>query len=135
MGASALALLGYAAWTILLVTCIGLHRSSLTLSGQRAANSFKPDGSDVSGFGQRLARAHANCYENLPIFATIVLTAIATGHGSITDPLAPWALLARAAQSTTHILSTSVPAVMVRFTFFLVQVVIQISWLVALFRA
>jgi uncharacterized MAPEG superfamily protein len=135
MGPSALAVLGYAAWTILLVTCIGLQRGTLTLSGRRAPNSFKTDGSDVSPFGQRLARAHANCYENLPIFGAIVLTAIATGHSSITDPLAPWVLIARVAQSTTHIVSTSSPAVMVRFTFFLAQIVIEIGWLIALFAA
>jgi uncharacterized MAPEG superfamily protein len=135
MGPSALAVLGYAAWTILLVTCIGLQRGTLTLSGRRAPNSFKTDGSDVSPFGQRLARAHANCYENLPILGAIVLTAIATGHSSITDPLAPWVLIARVAQSTTHIVSTSSPAVMVRFTFFLAQIVIEIGWLIALFAA
>jgi uncharacterized MAPEG superfamily protein len=132
MGPSALALLGYTAWTILLVICIGLQRGMLTLSGQRAPNSFKTDGTDVSPFGQRLARAHANCYENLPIFGAIVLTAIATGHSSVTDPLAPWLLAARICQSSTHLLSTSSPAVMVRFTFFLVQMLIQIWWLIAL---
>lgn len=135
MGPSAVALLGYAGWTILLVTCIGLQRGALTLSGQRAPNSFRTDGTDISPFGQRLARAHANCYENLPIFAAIVLAAIATGHSSITDPLAPWALTARIAQSTTHVLSTSSPAVMIRFTFFLVQILIEIWWLIRLFSA
>jgi uncharacterized MAPEG superfamily protein len=135
MGPSALALLGYAAWTILLVTCIGLQRGALTFFGQRAPNSFKTDGTDISPFGQRLARAHANCYENLPIFGAVVLTAIATGHSSITDPLAPWALAARVAQSMTHLSSTSSPAVMVRFTFFLIQMVILIWWIIALFSA
>jgi uncharacterized MAPEG superfamily protein len=135
MEPSAVALLGYAGWTILLVTCMGLQRGALTLSGQRAPNSFKTDGTDISPFAQRLARAHANCYENLPVFAAIVLTAIATGHNSVTDPLAPWVLLARMAQSVTHILSTSSPAVMIRFTFFLVQMLIMIWWLIALFSA
>jgi len=135
MEPSAVALLGYAAWTIVLVTSIGLQRGMLTLSGQRAPNSFKTDGTDISEFGQRLARAHANCYENLPIFAAIVLTAVVTGHSSVTNPLAPWFLMARIAQSVTHILSTSSPAVMVRFTFFLVQIVIMIWWLLSLFGA
>lgn len=135
MEASVVALLGYAGWTILLVTCIGLQRGMLTLSGQRTPNSFKTDGTDISPFGQRLARAHANCYENLPIFAAIVLTAIVTGHSSVTNGLAPWVLMARIAQSITHILSTSSPAVMIRFTFFLIQMLIQIWWLIALFGA
>lgn len=135
MGPSAAAVLAYAGWTIFLVTCIGLQRGALTLSGRRAPNSFKTDGTDISPFGQRLARAHANCYENLPVFAAIALTAIATGHGAITDTLAPWVLISRIAQSTTHVLSTSSPAVMIRFTFFLLQILIEIWWVILLLGA
>ncbi|HZR80897.1 MAG TPA: MAPEG family protein [Candidatus Binatia bacterium] len=134
MTTSATALLVYAAWTLALVVAIGVLRSTLTLSGRRAANSFAPTGDDVSPFSARLCRAHANCYESLPAFAAIVLVAIVSGHAAITDPLAPWAVAARIGQSTTHIASTSVPAVMLRFTFFLVQVVIQVWWIVRLFE-
>ena len=80
MSPSLLALLGYAAWTLVLLVGIGALRSGLTLSGQRAANSFRPDGSDVSEFSGRLSRAHANCYESLPAFAAIVLVAVVSGH-------------------------------------------------------
>ena len=135
MSPSLLALLGYAAWTLLLLLGIGALRSSLTLSGARAANSFRPDGSDVSPFSERLCRAHANCYESLPAFAAIVLVAAVSGNGAITDGLAPWALLARVGQSTTHLLSTSPQAVTVRFGFFLVQVVVQVWWVVQLLGA
>ena len=59
MSASAIALVGYAAWMLFLVGIIAVLRGSLTLSGQRAANSFGVDGSDVSPFSNRLCRAHA----------------------------------------------------------------------------
>ena len=134
MSVSAIALVGYAAWTLLLLGMLAVLRSSLTLSGQRAANSFGVDGSDVSPFSNRLCRAHANCYESLPVFATLVLVAITTGHAAITDALALWALVARVGQSTTHLISTSSLAVQVRFGFFLAQFLIQVWWAVSLLR-
>jgi uncharacterized MAPEG superfamily protein len=135
MSVSAIALVGYAAWTLFLLGMLTVLRSSLTLSGQRAANSFGVDGSDVSPFSNRLCRAHANCYENLPVFAALVLVAITSGHAGITDALAPWALAARLGQSITHLISTSSLAVQVRFGFFLAQVLIQAWWAVSLLRA
>jgi uncharacterized MAPEG superfamily protein len=111
-----------------LLGIIAVLRSSLTLSGQRAANSFAVDGSDVSPFAHRLCRAHANCYESLPAFATLVLVALATGHADVTDPLALWALAARVGQSTVHLVSATSVAVQVRFAFFLVQFLIQAWW-------
>jgi uncharacterized MAPEG superfamily protein len=132
MTPSALALTGYALWTLLLLAGIGGLRGSLAMSGRRDANSFGVDGSDVSPFANRLCRAHANCYENLPIFAALVLVAMSAGHGAITDATAPWVLVARVAQSTTHLVSTSNLAVQMRFGFFLVQILIQVWWAVRL---
>lgn len=107
MNTSAIALLGYAAWTLLLLGGIAVLRGALTVSGQRAANSFAISGEDVSPFSARLCRAHANCYENLPAFASIVLLAIVSGNAHITDPLALWALAARIGQSTAHLVAQS----------------------------
>ena len=123
------------AWFLLLVAVLVGNRGGLTMGGKRAANNFKPDGSDMAPFLQRLTRAHANCYENLPAFAALILVAIVTGHAEVTGPLACWVVGARVAQSTVHLVSTSVPAVMVRFTFFLVQIGIEIWWTVGLYRA
>ena len=67
MQSSTLALLGYAAWTLLLLGAIAALRGILVSSGKRAANSFAVTGEDVSPFSARLCRAHANCYENLQI--------------------------------------------------------------------
>jgi uncharacterized MAPEG superfamily protein len=132
MSPSALAVVAFAGWTLVLLLGIGVLRLSLVAAGKRAPRSFAPDGSDVSPFANRLSRAHANCYENLPIFGAIVLTAIATGNGSVTDPLAVWALAARIAQSVTHVSSTSNLAVQIRFAFFLVQWLIQAWWVIQL---
>jgi hypothetical protein len=52
----------------------------------------------------------------------------ATGQTAVTDGLATIVLAARVAQSVVHIISVSVPAVLVRATFFTVQVVIWVIW-------
>lgn len=135
MSATAMALLGYAAWSLLLVTAIGLLRVSAFLSGRATSNRFAVDGSDIGPFAERLSRAHANCYESLPAFAAIALVALATGSQAITDPLALWLLAARVAQSVVHLVSTASMAINVRFAFFLVQLLIQAWWVVALLRA
>jgi len=77
---------------------------------------------------QRLARAHANCLEGLPIFGGLLLVALVTGHTSITDPLAYWFLGARLFQSLVHLVSVSAQAVSIRFTAFAVQMVIGLVW-------
>ena len=132
MSQSAIAVAGFAAWTLALVMTLGIMRTHLVLGGKRRANNFKPDGSDVSAFSGRLCRAHANCYENLPIFASLVLVAMVTGRAEVTDPLALWFLAARIGQSVVHLISTSIAAVTVRFAFFLVQVGIMVWYAFAL---
>jgi len=128
MTPSMIALVGFAGWTVILLLGIGGLRTFVAVSGRKAANTFQPDGADVSPFSNRLCRAHANCYENLPIFAALVLAAAVGGHGAVTDGLAHVFLAARLLQSTTHLVSTSVLAVQMRFGFFVVQVVIYIWW-------
>lgn len=132
MSNSALALLGFAAWMMLLLAGIALLRCTLTLGGRRAANSFAVSGSDVSPFSGRLCRAHANCYENLPVFAAIILAATLSGQADITDPLALWALAARICQSTVHLISTRNRAVILRFGLLMIQFVVQLVWIVRL---
>jgi uncharacterized MAPEG superfamily protein len=128
MSPSALALVGYVAWTLLLAIGIVSYRTGLFLTKKHAANGFDPGGYDVSDLSGRLCRAHANCYENLPMFAGLVLLAMVTGNAAITDPLARWVLVARVAQSTVHLISTSEMAVTIRVTLFMVQVGIMVFW-------
>ena len=132
MSNSALSLLGFVAWTMLLLITIGGMRSLLVLTGKRAANSFFSDGSDVSPFSNRLCRAHANCYENLPLFAAVILLVLLMGRNGLTDPLAFWFLGARIAQSTSHLISTSHNLVLVRFAFFVIQWLILAYWVIRL---
>ncbi|MEM7435095.1 MAG: MAPEG family protein [Myxococcota bacterium] len=132
MSNSALALIGFSAWTLLVVLLIVTLRTWVYLVDKRESVQFRPDGSDVSPFHMRLCRAHANCTENLPVFGVIVITAIVTGHAEVTDPLALWVVGARVLQTTTHLLSTSNLAVTVRVTFFSVQLAIELYWVVQL---
>jgi len=132
MSPSGLALIGYAAWTLLLSTALLAYRTMLVLTKQRAANSFSPSGEDVSPFSARLCRAHANCYENLPVFGALILISLVTDHAAITDPLARWVLVARVAQSSVHLISTSETAVTVRGTLYWLQLGAQAYWVVRL---
>lgn len=132
MSHSAWALLGFVSWTLFLLIMIGGMRTGLVLSGKKAANRFSPDGSDISAFSNRLCRAHANCYENLPLFAGIILLALVMGRNGLTDPMALWFLAARVGQSTVHLVSTSHYAVLARFGFFLVQLAILAYWIAML---
>ncbi|MBS7806803.1 MAPEG family protein [Variovorax sp. PCZ-1] len=131
---SLLALLGFAAWTLLLLMGIALLRCYYTLFRGRYANSFAVMGEDVSPFSGRLCRAHANCYENLPAFAAIIAVAALSSNAHITEALALWALAARLAQSSVHLISTRNRAVMMRFSLLMVQWVIQLIWIVGLIR-
>ncbi|MGQ0709539.1 MAG: MAPEG family protein [Rhodoferax sp.] len=133
--ASLSALLVYAAWTMALVSAIAALRVYLSMTGQRRPNAFSPAGDDVSPFSGRLCRAHANCYENLPIFAALVLVAQLSGNAAITDGLAWVVVGARMLQSCVHLASTRSKAVMLRFFFMLVQLLIQAYWVLGLTRA
>ena len=132
MSTSAVVLTLFIAWSLLLLVLMEIIRSYLVVSGRAKSNEFKPDNTNLSPFLQRLARAHANCIESLPIAGGLLLVAIATGRTGVTDALAPWLLAARVAQSITHLVSLSVVAVNVRFSFFAVQLAIAIYWTWAL---
>ncbi len=126
------ALLIYAAWTLLLVTGIAMLRfREVQFRGHRI-NTFLTSGEDVSPFSGRLCRAHANCYENLPVFATLVGVALACGHADITGPLALWCVAARIGQSAVHLYSTRSRWVMLRFFFMVAQLLIQLWWVMQL---
>ena len=125
---SAIALTGFIAWALLLLVLMEIIRTALVASGKVAANGFAPDNAGLSPYVQRLARAHANCLEGLPIFGGLLLVALVTGHTSITDPLAYWFLGARLFQSLVHLVSVSAQAVSIRFTAFAVQMAIGLVW-------
>jgi uncharacterized MAPEG superfamily protein len=128
MNTTLLALLGFLCWTLLLLIIMETIRAKLVLTREVAANGFDPENSKLSPFMQRLARAHANCLEGLPLFGGFMILAVVAGKSNITDPLAYVLLGARIAQSTIHLASTSALAVTARFTAFAVQMGIAVYW-------
>jgi uncharacterized MAPEG superfamily protein len=84
--------------------------------------SFPGDEPHGSPFYRRAVRAHANCVENLPVFAAIVLATQAAGaHSTTLDVLSMMVVTARVAQTSAHLASGSNAAIAVRFTFLSVQ--------------
>ena len=128
MNATAAALLGFIGWTLVLIVAVELARVYLVLATGRKVTQFNPDGADISPFMHRLARAHANCVENFPIFGGLLLLALLTNQAHITNPLAPYFLAARLAQSVTHLISARALAINIRFAFFAAQLGIGVYW-------
>ncbi|MEE1950630.1 MAPEG family protein [Pseudomonas alcaligenes] len=130
---SAIALLGLVAWPLLLMFLIINQRGLLVLGGRMKVNAFTPDGSNTpSAFGQRLVRSHANCLENLPLQAAVLLYAMHAGQTALTDPLALLLLGARLFQSAMHLISTGPLFVWLRFAGLLAQMLILAWWLLRL---
>ena len=117
------ALLGFAGWTLLLVLLVFAYRGFKFLTGT-AINSW-PRGvkSDADiPFVTRIADAHANCLENLVIFAVIVLVAgQLPGKLELIAPLAPFVLYARIGQSLAHLSGSGKINVLIRATFWAAQ--------------
>ena len=126
------ALTGFIGWTLLLLVLMETIRAKLVLTKAVPANGFDPGNSTLSPFMQRLARAHANFLEGLPIFGGLMLVAAVTDRTSVTDSLAYVLLAARIVQTSIHLASISAAAVTLRFTAFMVQMAIAVYWAVRL---
>jgi uncharacterized MAPEG superfamily protein len=129
------ALTGFVAWSLALLVLMESIRAKMVLTGEVKANGFNPENSNLSPFMQRLARAHANCIEGLPIFGGLMLIAVVAGQSAVTDSLAMIFLGARIAQSLIHLSSLSVLAVWLRFSAFAVQMAIGVYWAFGLLTA
>ncbi|WP_300337008.1 MAPEG family protein [Accumulibacter sp.] len=130
-------LLGFAAWTVLLLLAtVGVYRWSLILSGRVPINAFRADQIEGADRYKRAMRAHANCVENLPVFAAIVIALHIGGvGGTLVDGLAVAILVARIAQSLVHAGFVQTNAVTsVRFGFFFAQI-IGFLWLIGIIVA
>jgi uncharacterized MAPEG superfamily protein len=129
-------LLGFVDWTLVLLTALAVARSSQVLAGRARATDFTagvPHGSDAYW---RLNRAHLNCLENLPLFASVVLIATVIGlRAAILDTLARVYLMARIGQSLVHLSSGKALAINVRFTFFLIQFTCLVWFALAIWRS
>ena len=122
------ALTGFIAWMLLLLVVMEAIRSKMVVAKEVPANGFRPDNANLSPFMQRLARAHANCLEGLPVFGGLMLVAAVSGNAALTDPLAFVLLGARIVQSSIHLASLSPTAVTLRFSAFAVQMGIGVYW-------
>jgi len=119
-------LLGFAAWTVLLLSAtVGVYRWTRILSGRASVSSFPADHVEGAGWYQRSMRAHANCIENLPVFGAIVLALYASGlAGPVINVLSILVLLSRVLQSLVHVSHVQTDAfVAVRFGLLCVQLI------------
>jgi uncharacterized MAPEG superfamily protein len=116
-------LLGFVAWTIGIVLFgIAVPRVSLVLRRRARPTDFPTDVPHGPERYRRLMRAHANAVENLPLLLAVVLVAAHLGVQDRTfDLLAVAILPARVVQTLAHVSSGSARAVLVRATFYAVQ--------------
>ena len=118
-------LLLFAGWTVAtLMATVGVYRWSRILSGRAALSDFPADAPHGSDWYRRAVRAHANCVENLPLYAAIVVAIAASGvHSATLDTLAIVLLAARILQTVTHIsVAQTNTAIAIRFAFYFIQI-------------
>jgi uncharacterized MAPEG superfamily protein len=127
-------LLGFAAWTVLLLTAtVGVYRWTRILTGRVEVRHFRADQVEGEDWYKRAMRAHANCIENLPVFGAIVF-ALHVGNvaGNLVNILAITILIARVMQSLVHVCFTQTNTMAsIRFGFFFVQMV-GFLWLIGM---
>jgi len=119
-------LLAFALWTlVVLMAGIGIRRWTAILSGSAQLTDFPADQAHGSPAYRRAVRAHLNCVENLPVYAAIVLAAVAAHVDTPRlDVLADVFFAGRVGQTLVHtLLRETNRTVLVRFLFFLAQVV------------
>lgn len=123
MSIPVLSVLAFAAWTIIvLILGVGVHRWSRILTGRAQLVDWPADTPHGPERYRRIMRAHANCVENLPVFAAIVFAAEALQfHSNAFDALAVSVVIARAFQTIAHIASGTNVGVAIRFAFFAVH--------------
>jgi len=130
-------LLGFAAWTVLLLlSTIGVYRWSRILTGRVPIREFRADQVEGKDWYKRSMRAHANCIENLPVFGAIVLALYISGVGGpAVNNLCMTVLTARVIQSLVQVcLVQTNRMVAVRFAFFIIQLVSFLALIVMVVR-
>jgi len=128
-------LLGFAIWTLIVpLGAVAFYRWSRILTGGARINDFPADAVTGLDWYRRAMRAHANCVENLPVFASVVLLMSLIGvAGSWADALTLVVLIGRMLQSSVHIFwKETVLTVSIRFACFLLQVLSTLALAAAL---
>ena len=128
-------LVAFVGWMFLILLAIGVEHFALVGRGRAEPADL---GADVPHGGARhgrLHRAHLNCVETLPAFATLVLVATVAGiRGGGLDVLAVLVIVARIGQSLAHVASGGNLAVRIRLGFFLAQWACLVGFGVAILR-
>ncbi|MDB5975255.1 MAG: hypothetical protein JWR07_2015, partial [Nevskia sp.] len=104
----------------------------IVINGKKADSWTRGKDTPTPGLIRRIEHAHINCLENLPLFATIVLAAAAMGKSAVTEPYAMYVLYARVAQTFIHMIGVSHWLVMLRATFWAIQLILFVVMLVGL---
>jgi uncharacterized membrane protein YecN with MAPEG domain len=123
-------LLGFALWTLLLLMfTVGVYRWQLILSGKAEIHAFAPEAPTGADWYRRATRAHVNCIENLPVFASIVVVlSLVHVEGQMVDVLCCIVLGARLCQTTVHVgFVQTARAVSFRFSFFTLQLLSMLA--------
>jgi uncharacterized MAPEG superfamily protein len=118
-------LLAFAGWTVFsLFVTVGYYRWSRILTGRTDIKDFRADQVEGTDFYKRSMRAHANCVENLPVYASIVVVATAAGVASpVLDTLALVVIAARVVHTLIHLSFVQTNLVSsFRFAFYFVQI-------------
>jgi len=130
-------LLGFAAWTLLLLLAtVGVYRWGRIFTRRSQVAEFRADQVEGADWYRRSMRAHANCVENLPVFGAIVFAMHVAGvGGSTVDVISILVLVARVIQSLVHVSLVQTNFVAsVRFAFFFAQFIGFVALIVAVLR-
>ena len=134
MSAAIAVLLAFTALTFILVAVYVNYRVALVLTFKAPANSWTRNDAKWQdpAWVTRFAHAHANCLENLPIYAAIVLAASLLDQLAVLDGLA-WIYFGfRVAQVLVHLISTNAMFVFLRANMLVGQWVCIGYWLLKL---
>ena len=126
MNIPVLILLGFAAWTLVILSIgVGGYRWVLILSGRASVAGWRADAPQGADWYQRVMRAHMNCVENLPVYGAIVVALTVAGLQSpLFDSLSETMMAARIGQTLIHVALRQTNAVVsVRFTLFSIQLI------------
>ncbi|PCI99293.1 MAG: hypothetical protein COB14_06745 [Alphaproteobacteria bacterium] len=121
-------LLAFVLWTVMWIFVMLVLRMKVAIPGKVKITEFTHTGAEISPLMQRVSRVHANCLENLPIFASVVFVAAQTGTLDIINGLVWVYFGARVLQSLIHASSVSKAFIMPRAMCFWVQVGLTIYW-------
>ncbi len=122
MNATALAVVAYGCWMLIQLLLVVMVRGAESMRSGKPLNQFAPGGEDVPGLGHRVTRAHLNSVENIGPFLAVMFAAFMSNQTAVTDGLAWYVVYARVGQSVIHMISATLPMVMIRGTLLTVQI-------------